>query len=70
MWDRIKKAVTARQPLPDLARTQVAGQSAPSETTICCGEPMGQRLGRARDRLGQLVFVAVWHCPKCGRTRL
>ncbi len=24
----------------------------------------------ALGRLGQLVFVAVWHCAKCGRRRL
>jgi hypothetical protein len=34
---------------------------------VCCGEPMEPRLARARHRLGQTLFVAVWQCRICGR---
>ncbi len=33
----------------------------------CCGKPMERRFARAHDRLGQTLFVAVWHCPICER---
>jgi hypothetical protein len=34
---------------------------------VCCGRPMESRLARAHDRLGQTLFVAVWHCSVCER---
>jgi hypothetical protein len=34
---------------------------------VCCGKPMERRLARAHDRLGQTVYVPVWHCRSCER---
>jgi rubrerythrin len=42
----------------------------PDAPTTCCGRPMESRFVRARDRLGQTLFVAVWRCPVCGRVAL
>jgi hypothetical protein len=39
----------------------------PVAPTTCCGRLMENRLVHAHDRFGQTVFVAVWHCPACGR---
>jgi hypothetical protein len=39
----------------------------PVAPTTCCGRLMETRLARAHDRFGQTLFVAVWHCPVCGR---
>ncbi len=33
----------------------------------CCGQAMEPRLARMRDRDGEISFVAVWRCPRCGR---
>ncbi len=33
----------------------------------CCGQAMEPRLTRMRDREGEVSFVAVWRCPRCGR---
>ena len=69
MWDRYEKTVTARQLRSDLAPSQVAGQCALGEAILCCNEPMEPRLARGRDCHGETLFVAVWHCRRCGRTR-
>jgi hypothetical protein len=42
----------------------------PDVPVTCCGKPMESRLARAHDRSGQTLFVAVWHCPVCGRVAL
>ncbi len=69
MWSIFKKSFDATvlraSPCPS-----AAAETVPGGATVCCGKPMVERLMRARDRLGQLVFVAGWCCPKCGRTRL
>lgn len=70
MWNLFKKAATARQAGGDSGRLREAAQPAAAGVTVCCGEAMEQRLARARDRYGQVLSVSVWHCPKCGRTRL
>jgi serine/threonine protein kinase len=36
----------------------------------CCGKPMTPRLSQARDRLGQIVFVAVWRCSTGDRVSI
>jgi hypothetical protein len=33
----------------------------------CCGKPLEPRLARMRDRRGEMIFVAVWCCRRCGR---
>jgi hypothetical protein len=38
-----------------------------SEQNICCGQPLELRLARIRDRQGDMIFVAVCRCPRCGR---
>ncbi len=43
-------------------------RSDPDSPQTCCGAPMMSRFAHAHDRLGQTVFVAVWHCPVCNRT--
>ncbi len=45
-----------------------AGNSRSDSPPVCCNKPMESRFARAHDRLGQTVFVAVWHCPDCGRS--
>jgi hypothetical protein len=35
---------------------------------VCWGKPMTPRFRHARDRDGQMLFVAVWRCSGCGRT--
>ena len=35
---------------------------------VCCGKPMVPQFRHARDRDGQMLFVAVWRCSECGRT--
>lgn len=38
----------------------------PGSPPICCGKPMEPRLARARDRSGEMLFVAVQQCSVCG----
>lgn len=49
-----------------VATSEYIGERSP----ICCGKPMEDRLAQARDRLGQLLFVAIWRCPTCKRVIL
>lgn len=34
---------------------------------MCCGTPIEPRLAEIQNRFGEILFVAVWHCPHCGR---
>jgi hypothetical protein len=70
MWDIFKKAVAAQQVEASHGRAREAAQPVAVEAMTCCAGPMDQRLARARDRLGQLVFVGVWRCARCARVRL
>jgi hypothetical protein len=39
----------------------------PDGSVVCCGKPMAPQFRQARDRDGQMMFVAVWRCSGCGR---
>jgi hypothetical protein len=39
----------------------------PNGSVVCCGKPMASQFRHARDRDGQMMFVAVWRCSDCGR---
>ena len=38
-----------------------------SGSPACCGKPMAPQFRHARDRDGQMLFVAVWRCSGCDR---
>jgi hypothetical protein len=67
-WLGNEKKVVAQQGGLDRNRAPQVAQPAPGNAMLCCDEAMKPRLVHARDRQGQTVFVAVWHCPRCGRT--
>ena len=70
MWDWIKKTRFVQPAGVNPERVWEATPLAPAGAASCCGAPMEQRLARARDRYGQVLFVTVRHCLRCGRTRL
>ena len=42
----------------------------PDGSVVGCGKPMAPQFRQARDRSGQILFVAVWRCYCCGRNTL
>jgi len=67
MWRESKcvPETTARGVKPSFARNEV--HLAREEDPVCCGQAMEPRLARARDRMGQIVYMTVWHCSCCSR---
>ena len=67
MWGTKPKSIEtpARALEPILAAS--AAEAEPKGKTTCCGKPMTPHFGQARDRLGQVVFVAIWRCTTCRR---
>jgi hypothetical protein len=37
------------------------------QSQVCCGKPISPHFKHARDGDGQMLFVAVWRYPGCGR---
>jgi hypothetical protein len=68
MWGKREKPSIDTRGGPALAPVGENAHPDPHAQAVCCGVAMEPRLARARDRLGQLVFVAVWRCTRCGRT--
>jgi hypothetical protein len=66
-WSRNKRipGSHAAEARADLALRPLG--TASGDNPVCCGRRMQPRLCRAYDRLGHLVFVAVWECSRCGR---
>ena len=52
-------------PTNDSSRLVLPGDI--SATPRCCDKTMESRLAKMRNRLGEMIFVAVWRCPLGGR---
>ncbi len=68
MWGWTKRcAAHLARAYPEQVRE--AAPPAPTVAESCCNSSMEERLARVRDRHGQVLFVTVMHCPRCGRLR-
>jgi hypothetical protein len=67
MWEtKLKPAETGQGGTkPILSASEIHPDS--DESVVCCGKPMAPQFRHARDRDGQMMFVAVWRCSCCGR---
>ncbi len=67
MWGTKPKSTETGQggTTPILSAPEIHPDSDGSVT--CCGKPMASQFRQARDRDGQMMFVAVWRCSCCGR---
>jgi hypothetical protein len=67
MWGTKQKPTETGQggAKPILPATPIPPDS--DKSLACCGKPMAPQFRHARDRDGQMLFVAVWRCSGCGR---
>ena len=67
MWGAKAKLTRTCEKVTEPTLPASAGEAEPKGSTACCEKPMNPRFGQARDRQGQVVFVAIWRCATCGR---
>ena len=67
VWKKTEKLTGGEKGGLVLHPTEGEAHPVAGKNNVCCAKPKEPQLVESRDHSGQKYFVAIWHCPYCGK---